>query len=140
LAAASAILVTALAAAFGAWRGTGALAWPDIAVAGRYALQTLGYLMLALFVATAIRRTGAAVLAFIAYTLLAEPLLRGLLLPHVVSRDLPSAALASLVPNPFFGYAGMRVTGSTLHAVAVSTAFVLAFAAASQWIFSRQDL
>jgi hypothetical protein len=137
----SSAIMIALASAAGMWTGAAAASEPlAIRFVPLYAAQTLGYLMLALFVATLARRTGRAVLLFVGYTLVAEPLLRDLAVPHGIARHLPSAAFAALVPNPFFAYAGMRVT-SPLTAPLVDTAiYVCLLAAATLGVFEKQDL
>jgi hypothetical protein len=142
-AATSTALVASSALAAGVWAG-------DSMPAGRllsgmqfvplHGLQTFGYLMLALLIGMAVRRTGSAALVFLGYTLLAEPLLRTVALPREVARYLPSAVFADLVPNPFFGYAGMRVTASFTHTVAFSALYAGVLAAAAAWLFCRQDL
>lgn len=135
-------LVVVLALGFGlTYGGRSADVLTGARAAAFYGLQVFGYLMLALFIGTLVRRTGVAVLAFVGYTLLAEPLLRGLALPHGAGRALPSAAFAALVPNPFFGYVGMRVIpGIASSAIVFSVLFVLGLAAASLWTFGKQDL
>ena len=140
LALGSAVLVALLAAVAGLATGDAPSDGGAAAFVPLYALQTLGYLMLALLVATIVRRTGVAVLVFVGYTLAAEPLLRALALPAPAARLLPSAAFAALVPNPFFAYAGMRVTSSLPHAALVSAIYVCLFGAATRWVFGRQDL
>lgn len=139
IALASTLAMSAVAAAVGLSTGAPAGTHPTrgASAAPLYGLQVAGYLSLALFTATVLRRTGLAVLAFVGYTLLAEPLARSFL--H--APRLPSSVFASLVPNPFFGYAGMRVASDVPAAtVALSAAYTIAFALASVWVFARQDL
>lgn len=136
----STCLLGAIAAGFGLWVGGRFAPGEAAAILGLYGLQVLGYLSLSLFIATCVRRTGAAVLTFVGYTLLAEPLLRSLVLPAAVGRDLPSASFAALVVNPFFGYAGMRIHAAPAHSVVASVLYVGVLAAATAWVFSRQDL
>lgn len=105
-----------------------------------HALQAFGYLVLALLIGTALRRTGTAALVFIGYTVLAEPLLRAVVLPAGAGRYLPSSLFADLVPNPLFGYAGMRVTAAFTRTVLFSAAYAALLSATAAWLFSRQDL
>lgn len=140
---ASTLLVAALALGLGGWSGgglNGAASLSGTRFVPLHFLQVLGYLMLALLIGVIVRRTGAALLAFLGYTLLAEPLLRGLLLPPGAARYLPSAVFASLVPNPFFAYAGMRVTTASAHAVVAGALLTVVLAVASCAVFMRQDL
>ena len=141
---ASMLLVTALALlgglvgsahtqAVGAFAGSGAVLL--------YGLQLCGYLALALLLATQTRKTGVAILMFIGYTLMAEPLARGLLLPSAIGRYAPSHVFSQLVPNPFFGYVGMG--GSLAVAptsIALAGVYTAAFIMAAAWLVSRQDL
>jgi ABC-type transport system involved in multi-copper enzyme maturation permease subunit len=139
----STTLVASTALALGMWAGgslPGASLLSGLGFVPLHALQAFGYLMLALLIGTAVRRTGSAALVFLGYTLLAEPLLRTLALPHWAARYLPSAVFADLVPNPFFGYAGMRVTTAFTHTVVFGALYAGVFAAAAAWLFSRQDL
>jgi ABC-type transport system involved in multi-copper enzyme maturation permease subunit len=140
---ASTVLVAVLAAGFGIAGGiapgvarfTGFLAVP------LYLLHVLGYLVLAFLIATIARRSGAAVVAFIGYTLVAEPLARVLVLPAAAARWLPSHAFASLVPNPLFGYVGMRTAAPALApTVALALAWIAGLAVIASWRFARQDL
>jgi ABC-2 type transport system permease protein len=141
LAIASTLIVGATAAGFGLWTGEGGVAGGGGArFVALYALQALGYLMLALLVGTTLRKTGAAVLAFIGYTLLAEPLLRDLVLPNAIGRHLPSAVFGALVRNPFFGYAGMRVSETQPHTIVEAALYACVLAVASGWVFRSQDL
>jgi ABC-2 type transport system permease protein len=140
IALASTLAMSAIALGFGlATGGTAAVrVFRGAGVALLYFLQVAGYLSLALFMATALRRTGLAVLAFVGYTLLAEPLARSFL-PHTAR--LPSSVFTSLVPNPFFGYAGMKVASAIPPTtVALSGAYTIALALGSMWVFARQDL
>ena len=92
-------------------------------------------------IATLVRKTGTAILAFIAYTLLVEPLLRTLILPHALGRILPSHVFGLLVANPFFGYVGMQtVAGADASTLALSTFYVVALVLTSGWLIARQDL
>lgn len=142
-ASASTMLVTSSALFLGLWTGgsmAGATSLAGLRFVPLHALQALGYLMLALLIGTALRRTGSATLVFFGYTLLAEPLLRTLALPSGAARYLPSALFADLVPNPFFGYAGMRVATSFTHTAVFSALYAGMLAAAAAWLFSKQDL
>lgn len=142
-ASASTLLVASSALVLGIWAGgstAGATAFSGLRFVPLHALQALCYLMLALLIGTAVRRTGSAALVFLGYTLLAEPLLRTLALPRGAARYLPSALFADLVPNPFFGYAGMRVTAAFTHAIVFSVLYAGVLAATAAWLFSRQDL
>src|SRR4051812_27341011 len=116
----STCLLGGMALGLGVWSGGRFAAQGAAGMLGLYGLQVLGYLTLSLFIATCVRRTGAAVLTFLGYTLLAEPLLRSLALPAAVGHGLPSAAFAALIPNPFFAYAGMRIVPSPAHSIAFS--------------------
>ncbi|QHL88900.1 ABC transporter permease subunit [Nibribacter ruber] len=66
---------------------------------GYYLLQLLGYLALAMFFGFLIKKSGLAILAFMAYTLIAEPLIHWKL-PDAVDKFMPIKAMASLTPNP----------------------------------------
>lgn len=139
----STTIVACAAIVLGTWTAgsiAGAGAFSGVRFVPLHALQALGYLMLALLAGTTMRRTGSGVLVFLGYTLLAEPLLRSLALPHGAARYLPSALFADLVPNPFFGYAGMRVTAACTHTVVFSAIYAAALAAAAACVFSKQDL
>lgn len=108
---------------------------------GLYGLQLLGYLSLALLIATLARKTGMAILAFTGYTLMIEPLLRSLVLPQAVGRYLPSHLLARLIPNPFFGYVGMGAPAPVDPAtIGLSGVYIIAFVLCSGWLIARQDL
>jgi ABC-2 type transport system permease protein len=139
----STALVFAVAAAFGAWSGgvsTGRWGAGSLVVA-RHFPQVLGYLSLAFLIATLARRSAVAVLAFLAYTLVAEPLMGGLVLPPIAARWLPSHVFASLVPNPLFGYVGMRAeTSEFVPIVIVSLAWIFVLIAGTAGLFARQDL
>jgi ABC-2 type transport system permease protein len=140
---ASGVLVVVVSVGLGAWAaGTlaGAAAFGGLRFVPLHILQVFGYLLLALFIGTVARKTGVAVIAFIGYTLLAEPLLASVALPHAARHYLPSANFADLVRNPFWGYAGMRVTGAFAQPVATSVVYVVLLAGASARIFARQDL
>ncbi|KAA9339713.1 ABC transporter permease [Hymenobacter busanensis] len=65
-----------------------------------YAVQTLGYLGLAALLAVLVRRSGAAILLFLLYVWVAEPLLRYLLLPDVIDQYMPTKVLGALTPTP----------------------------------------
>jgi hypothetical protein len=142
---ASMLLVAALAL-LGGWVGSADAAHGIGSFAGGsavllYGLQLFGYVALALFLGTLTRKTGAAILAFIGYTLMLEPLLRGLILPTAIGRYAPSYVLGRLVPNPFFGYVGMGgslTVGTTTILLAAAYAAVLV--AAASWLVTRQDL
>ena len=137
----SSAIVTALAGTAGVWTGTAAASEPlAIRFVALYPLQTLAYLMLALFVGTIARRTGLAVLLFVGYTLVAEPMLRDLVFSHTLARHLPSAAFTALVPNPFFAYAGMRVAYSLTAPLVDTAIYVCLLGAATIWVFEKQDL
>jgi len=140
---ASSVLVVVVTLALGAWSGgtlTGAAAVDGTRFVAMHALQVFGYLMLALFIGTIARKTGVAALAFIGYTLLAEPLLATVALPHAARHYLPSANFADLVPNPFWGYAGMRVTNAFARPIAASVVYAVLLGLATARIFARQDL
>jgi len=137
----SSAIVAVLAGAAGLWTGTAAASGPlALQFVPLYALQTLAYLMLVLFAGTLARRTGLAVLLFVGYTLVAEPLLRDLVFSHTVARHLPSAAFTALVPNPFFAYAGMRIVYSLTAPLVDTAIYVCLLGAATVWVFEKQDL
>jgi ABC-type transport system involved in multi-copper enzyme maturation permease subunit len=108
---------------------------------GLYCLQSFGYLTLALLVGTLVRKTGLAVVCFIGYTLIVEPILRGRLVPAVVGLNLPSYVLGRLVPNPFAGYLGMGAP-APVHpgTIVLSCAYVIAFVLISGWLIASRDL
>jgi len=115
------------------FEGAGAMAF--------LALQLCGYLALALLIGTLARKPGAAILAFFAYVLAVEPLSGALMFSGGVSRHLPSSVFAALVPNPFYGYVGMRVILSARTWIAVTAAlYTVLLMLATQRVVARQDL
>ncbi|GAA4387132.1 ABC transporter permease [Hymenobacter koreensis] len=70
---------------------------PSVAL---YAAQTLGFLSLAALLAVLIRRSGPAILLFMLYVWVAEPLLRYMLLPDAVDQYMPTKVLGALTPTP----------------------------------------
>ena len=108
---------------------------------GLYCLQLFGYLSLALLIGTLVRKTGMAILAFVGYTLMVEPLLRSLLLPRSIGRYLPSHVLGRLIPNPFLGYVGMGAPPPIDPAIIViGGVYMMVFVLCSGWLIARRDV
>ena len=138
------VLVAALALLggfFGPTRAPQAVVFDGAEAVPLFGLQLFGYLTLALALGTLARKPGAAILAFIGYTLMVEPLLRGLVLPATIGRYLPSHLFATLVPNPFFGYVGLGVSTSIgMTTIGLSAAYAGAFVLVTGWLVATQDL
>ena len=96
-----ALVVLAVGTYFGLTRtaGTVAQATAGLPAVLLYAVQVLGVLALAALVAVLVRRSGAAILVFLLYLWVAEPLLR-LSLPDELDRYLPAKVFNSLTPMP----------------------------------------
>lgn len=107
---------------------------------GLYCLQLFGYLSLAMLIGTLVRKTGMAILAFIGYTLMVEPLLRSRL-PWAVGHHLPSYVLGRLVPSPFVGYVGMGAPAPVdPGTIGISGVYIIAFVLLSGWLIATKDL
>ncbi|MBC6990156.1 ABC transporter permease [Hymenobacter sp. BT491] len=78
---------------------TAASATTNLSAVALYAVQALGYLALAALLAFLIRRSGAAILLFLLYSWVVEPLIR-FSLPDELDRFFPMKILASLTPTP----------------------------------------
>jgi len=64
-----------------------------------YGVQTLGYLALAALLGFLLRKSGPAILAFMLYAWVVEPVLR-LLVPDAIDRYFPTKVFSSLTPTP----------------------------------------
>ncbi|MCR5886277.1 ABC transporter permease [Hymenobacter sp. J193] len=71
----------------------------ELGAVGLYAVQALGYLSLAALLAFALRKSGLAILAFLLYGWVAEPLVRSQL-PDSLDRYFPGKLLSALTPTP----------------------------------------
>lgn len=108
---------------------------------GYYFVQLLGYLSLGLLIGTLVRKSGMAVLAFSAYILIVEPVLRFRFLPAEIGPYLPSQTFGSLVANPLPSYLGLgKVAPLDPTMLAVSGGYILAFVVLSGLMVSRSDL
>jgi hypothetical protein len=99
----SALVVVAIGLYYGLTRGEAPAPGSITAELGAvllYAAQALGYLSLAALLAVLVRRSGAAILLFLLYVWVAEPLLRFALLPDAIDRFMPTKILGALTPNP----------------------------------------
>jgi ABC-2 type transport system permease protein len=95
------LVVLGIGTYFGLTRaaGTVAQATAGLPAVLLYGVQVLGVLALAALVAVLVRRSGAAILLFLLYLWVAEPLLR-LSLPDELDRYLPAKIFNSLTPMP----------------------------------------
>lgn len=64
-----------------------------------YFVQTVGYMSLAMLFAFLIKKSGLAIVGFIAYSIIIEPLIQ-LRLPDAVDKYLPMKVMGSLTPRP----------------------------------------
>ncbi|AIZ63857.1 hypothetical protein PK28_09425 [Hymenobacter sp. DG25B] len=71
----------------------------DVGAVGLYAVQALGYLSLAALLAFLVRKSGPAIISFLVYMWIAEPLVRWQL-PDALDRYFPAKLLGSLTPTP----------------------------------------
>ena len=88
--------------------GSGTLSFEKAEFLGFYFVQLFGYMSFALLVATLLRKQAMSIIAFLAYILVAEPVLHYRFLPEAWAPYLPLEALGSLLPNPLPAYFGMK--------------------------------
>ncbi|SHK48179.1 hypothetical protein [Hymenobacter psychrotolerans] len=127
---------------------TRAAATVDQAAAGLpavlfYGAQVLGLLALAALVAVLVRRSGAAILVFLLYLWVAEPLLR-LSLPDELDRYLPAKIFNSLTPMPgqelLDTVAGPSLALLPTQALPLALAYMALFWALSYLLLRSRDL
>ncbi|WP_400191052.1 ABC transporter permease [Hymenobacter sp. B81] len=109
-----------------------------------YAVQTLAYLGLAALLAVLLRRSGAAILLFLLYVWVAEPLLRYLLLPDALDQYMPTKVLGALTPTPGQEMLTTMVGASgdlpVAHALPLALAYAALFWALSYLLLRYRDL
>ena len=106
----------------------------ELGAVGLYGAQALGYLGLAALLAFLLRKSGPAILAFMLYAWVVEPILR-LLVPDQIDRFFPTKVFASLTPMP--GQAVLDTMTGPSGALLPSQALPLALAyAALFWLLS----
>lgn len=71
----------------------------ELGAVGLYGVQALGYLSLAALLAFALRKSGLAIIAFLLYSWVVEPLVRSQV-PDSLDRYFPGKLLGSLTPTP----------------------------------------
>ncbi len=108
---------------------------------GYYFVQLLGYMSFALLVATILRKQGLSIIAFLAYVLVAEPVLRYRFLPESWAPYLPLEALSKLLPNPLPAYFGMSPPASPDPSLfVVSGIYIVLFMLASGLVLQQRDI
>ncbi|GAA3947634.1 ABC transporter permease [Hymenobacter algoricola] len=108
-----------------------------------YGVQALGYLALAALLAFLLRKSGPAILAYMLYAWVLEPVVR-LLIPDEIDRYFPTKVFASLTPTP-----GQElldtVTGPSgallpAQALPLALAYAALFWLLSYWLLRHRDL
>lgn len=139
------LVVLATGTYFGLTRaaGTVAQATAGLPAVLLYGVQVLGVLALAALVAVLVRRSGAAILLFLLYLWVAEPLLR-LALPDKLDRYLPAKVFNSLTPMPGREVLA-TVTGPSLallptQALPLALAYTALFWSVSYLLLRSRDL
>ncbi|QNH60580.1 ABC transporter permease [Hymenobacter sediminicola] len=141
----AALVVLGVGFYFGLTRAAGTA---DQAAAGLpavllYGVQVLGLLSLAALVAVLVRRSGAAILVFLLYLWVAEPLLR-LSLPDELDRYLPAKIFNSLTPMPgqelMDTVAGPSLALLPTQALPVALAYTALFWGLSYMVLRNRDL
>lgn len=108
---------------------------------GYYFAQLMGFLSLALLIGNLVRKGGMAVMAFVAYILIAEPILRFRFLPKEIGPYLPGSAIGGLVPNPLPSYLGFGPLPKLDPNMLLATGgYIVAFALISGWLIASKDL
>jgi ABC-2 type transport system permease protein len=146
LAAFFAVYVLALGLGFGLTYGnsvqTGSI-FTDVQFIFYYLVQLVGYMSLAMFVAFLVKKTGLAILFFMAYTLLIERLLQWQM-PDQVDKFFPMKVLSNLTPNPHQELEQM-VLGATevlppLQALVPAVLYITFFCLLSYLLLKARDL
>jgi len=120
----------------------------DWAIA-RFFLMCLSYLIFAMFIGFAIKNSGLAVLTYLAYGILIEPLLRWLVHTQIVdgpSRNYyPLNATEDLMPFPLYRLPAFSQTDLSLslsysHAAITTVIYMLIFLGLTYYIFTKRDM
>ncbi|WP_192821742.1 ABC transporter permease [Rufibacter sp. LB8] len=141
-----AFFAVALGLGFGLYFGDAAnrgQVFSQLESVGYYLVQLLGYLPLAMLFGFLFKKSGLAILAFMAYTLVVEPLIHWKL-PDYIDKFLPIKALGSLTPNPNSALVQM-VLGETevltpMQALAPAIGYIALFCLLSYALLRSRDL
>lgn len=108
-----------------------------------YFVQAVGYMSLAMLFAFLIRKSGLAIVAFIAYTIIIEPLIH-FRLPDAVDKYMPMKVMGSLTPGPFQEVLDQVTTPTELltqgGAAFVAIAYIFLFCLISYYTLKLRDL
>ncbi|GAB3536575.1 hypothetical protein GCM10027443_27250 [Pontibacter brevis] len=108
-----------------------------------YFVQSVGYMTLAMLFAFFIRKSGLAIVAFIVYTIILEPLIH-FRLPDSTDKYLPMKVLGSLTPRPLQGGLDQMTTPTELLSPAaaslVAILYIALFCLLSYYILKFRDL
>lgn len=108
-----------------------------------YFVQAVGYMALALLFGVVIRKSGLAIIAYIAYAQIVEPILH-FRLPDAVDKFMPMKVLKSLTPMPGQDMLDQLTSPTELlslpWAAAVSVAYIGAFCLLSYYTLKLRDL
>jgi ABC-type transport system involved in multi-copper enzyme maturation permease subunit len=108
-----------------------------------YFVQAVGYMALAMLFAFVIRKSGLAIVAFIAYAIIIEPVMQ-LQLPDAADKYLPMKVLGSLMPRPLQGVLDQMTTPTELlsppFAALVALLYIGLFGLLSYYTLKLRDL
>ena len=108
-----------------------------------YFVQSAGFMALAMFFGFLIRKSGLAIVIFIAYTMVLEPLIH-FRLPDSVDRYMPLKVLASLTPRPLQGVIDQMTSPTDLltpaWAALLAIVYILLFWLLSLYTLRLRDL
>ncbi|RNI31249.1 ABC transporter permease [Rufibacter latericius] len=108
-----------------------------------YLVQLVGYMSLAMFIAFLVRKTGLAIMVFMAYTLVVERLIQWQS-PDALDRYFPMKTFGALTPNPHAEIEqlmlGVTETLSPLQALAPAVLYVTLFCLFSYLLLRSRDL
>ncbi|MFD3001792.1 ABC transporter permease subunit [Pontibacter toksunensis] len=108
-----------------------------------YFVQTAGYMSLAMVFAFLIRKSGLAIVGFIAYSIIIEPLIQ-LRLPDAIDKYLPMKVMGSLTPRPIQEVLDQVTTPTELLspglAALVTVVYIAVFWLLSYYILRLRDL
>lgn len=146
LAAASTLFLVLLGLYFGLLystdRSAGAI-FGQIDALSYYFVQTVGYMSLAMLFAFLIKKSGLAIVGFIVYTIIVEPLIH-FRMPDTIDKYMPMKVMGSLTPRPLQGVLDQMTTPTELlppaWAALTAIVYIALFWLLSYYVLRLRDL